>query len=85
MSKGSKMEFRVWCENGDLIAECDTWGEALAKRNEAVNEHLETVHDARNGSGETCDCGVLHYAGYFVQAVQDDVDVTDNYALYGGE
>lgn len=55
------MEFRVWCENGDLVGVYDNSAEA------------EDVVESLNQScpcGEQS-CGVLALHGYYVQEVTD--------------
>jgi len=59
-------EYRVWCENGDLIDVCDD-----------VDEALFTVDYWRN----TCpcdgdqDCGVIYAHGIYMQIVEDGQEV----------
>ena len=60
------MEYRVWCENGDLCGVYETYKDA--------KEELEDLED-----NCPCDdglCGVLTPHGYSIQVVEDGLDVT---------
>lgn len=66
------IEYRVWCENGDLI-EYDIEDQLNAHRilGQTVRQHVKETG---------CEgCGVIHSHGYFIQYIEDEYSI----ACYG--
>ncbi len=57
------MEYRVWCENGDLVLATD-------------DPHMAEAAWAKSIAECPCDgdedCGVLYPHGYYIQVVEDE-------------
>ncbi|WP_413810572.1 hypothetical protein [Streptomyces sp. OE57] len=68
-------EFRVWRENGDLIASPGTYEEAADALREAVQADID-----RYGT-QNAACGVLSTYGYSIDVVEGDRCVTQDFMI----
>ncbi|MDT0318517.1 hypothetical protein [Streptomyces millisiae] len=66
-------EFRVWCENGDLVAVSDTYEEAAEELRAAVQGDVERL------VREDAACGVLSTYGYSIDVIEGGQDVTQDF------
>ena len=84
----SNREYRVWHENGDVLWTAYSDDMDLYAPAEQVAEDTASRHRAKCPCGEEegpegLYCGTLHPHGIFVQAIEGDLDVTQDYLING--